>query len=431
MKRLLFLVASILVCAIALRAQIKGLSSTTCPGNGCVILELNGTGSVGVQITGTFVGTLQFEMSADRQTWASWYTRAQSDTSTTVTSTTTTGYWVGNTNGAAQVRVRFSAFTSGAALVAFARTASSNSAFISGPVGTAYELPTGGFPTTSMPELIFKNTLHGSGTIGVRNLSISGYSAYTSRGYDGREYFAWGYGNPNVGPPLFKDTNYIESWSGYETGGTPKRLIIAVDGDYGAIGSGIRFYQRQSFEPDGSMKWWQHIPSGMTQVESMYLDKNGGLGLGGIVSPQTMLHLQTQNGLQAATAMDSYGSALPALIGRHALGTVASPTQTTSLTTLLSLAAYGYQATGGFATTISAGINFVATEDQTSTAHGGRIDMRTAAAGTTTITTPLSISSTGVTFSTGALTPAATGTRFVCIDTNGKLVSQTTACSGT
>lgn len=93
-----------------------GLTSTTCPGSGCVNLSVSGMAGVGVQITGTFVGTLQFEGSIDGVTFAA-LTMTPIGTSTGVTSATAGGVWSGGAGGLSVVRVRCSAYTSGTATV--------------------------------------------------------------------------------------------------------------------------------------------------------------------------------------------------------------------------------------------------------------------------------------------------------------------------
>lgn len=117
-KRLLlslFFALSLMTAAPA-SAQSGSISTTTCPGAGCYSLRTNAAGTVGIQITGTFNGTLQFEQSIDETNWESMamYPLGSTDP---VTSATDEGYWTGVAAGAKRVRVRFSAFTSGTATV--------------------------------------------------------------------------------------------------------------------------------------------------------------------------------------------------------------------------------------------------------------------------------------------------------------------------
>lgn len=93
-----------------------GMSSTTCPGDGCQAQLLNGQGTVGVQLGGTWSGTVQFEQSVDTVTWVAW-TVVPLTGGAGVTSTTVAGQWAGSSAGDRQVRVRFSSYASGNALV--------------------------------------------------------------------------------------------------------------------------------------------------------------------------------------------------------------------------------------------------------------------------------------------------------------------------
>lgn len=97
-------------------AAQQSLSTTACPGLGCATYQVGGNGSMGVQVSGTFSGTLQFEQTIDGATWFTWAV-TPNGLSTTVTSATATGLWVGNTFGVVRTRVRFSAYTSGTAVV--------------------------------------------------------------------------------------------------------------------------------------------------------------------------------------------------------------------------------------------------------------------------------------------------------------------------
>ena len=73
-------------------------------------------GGVGVQVTGTFSGTLQFEMSIDGTNFVAVQATAV-NTGTVATTTTATGIFRYDVVGALVVRVRATAFTSGSAVV--------------------------------------------------------------------------------------------------------------------------------------------------------------------------------------------------------------------------------------------------------------------------------------------------------------------------
>lgn len=99
----------------------KTLSGTTCPGDGCITIDTAGAGTVGVQVTGTFVGTLTFTQSVGKSTFVSWNV-TPNGSSTVVTTATAAGVWFGPTAGVSQVRVAFTAFTSGTAVVSSVTT---------------------------------------------------------------------------------------------------------------------------------------------------------------------------------------------------------------------------------------------------------------------------------------------------------------------
>lgn len=73
-------------------------------------------GGVGVQVTGTFSGTLQFEMTIDGTNFVAVSTTSVT-TGTAATTTTATGVFFYNVVGAMSVRVSSTAWTSGTAVV--------------------------------------------------------------------------------------------------------------------------------------------------------------------------------------------------------------------------------------------------------------------------------------------------------------------------
>lgn len=73
-------------------------------------------GGVGVQVTGTFSGTLQFEMTIDGTNFVAVQT-TNVNTGVVATTTTGTGIFRFDVVGALVVRVRATAFTSGTATV--------------------------------------------------------------------------------------------------------------------------------------------------------------------------------------------------------------------------------------------------------------------------------------------------------------------------
>jgi len=96
-------------------------ASTSCLATNCVSRALSGIDTVSIGVAGTFVGTLQVEISNDREvTWEAWTVLQQSDR-TLDTSITTTGLWLGGNAGYTHMRVRASAWTSGSAAITLTR----------------------------------------------------------------------------------------------------------------------------------------------------------------------------------------------------------------------------------------------------------------------------------------------------------------------
>ena len=73
-------------------------------------------GVLGVQITGTWTGTITFECNVDQATWVT-VSVTPSNSTITAVNTTANGVWSIPNNAFAQVRCRFSTATSGSAVV--------------------------------------------------------------------------------------------------------------------------------------------------------------------------------------------------------------------------------------------------------------------------------------------------------------------------
>ena len=81
-----------------------------------VPLDVTGLGSVGIQLTGTWVGTVSFEASVDGRTFVA-LNAHPSNSTTPASSATGNGVWTSNCGGFAIVRARMSSYTSGTATV--------------------------------------------------------------------------------------------------------------------------------------------------------------------------------------------------------------------------------------------------------------------------------------------------------------------------
>lgn len=114
---------------------------------------------IAISVRGTFVGTLQFEATIDGVNY--YAAPAVPATSTgqvaAVTSTTAVGDWLAATVGAVAFRVRFSAYTSGGAVVTlratnevfpFSFSANGTTQAVSGNITATPSATTGGFTTT-------------------------------------------------------------------------------------------------------------------------------------------------------------------------------------------------------------------------------------------------------------------------------------------
>lgn len=165
----LLLVGAILSGTVFAQVSTRSLTGTACPGVGCADLLVANKGSVGVQITGTFSGTLQFEQTIDGTTWTTWPV-LPNGSATAVTSATAAGLWFGTVT-VQSVRVRFSAYTSGTAVVSLvsiqAKTGSATGSGSGTPGGSNTQLQfnnSGAFGGTSKLTYTGDNQLSSTGT---------------------------------------------------------------------------------------------------------------------------------------------------------------------------------------------------------------------------------------------------------------------------
>lgn len=115
MRRLILTLALLLGTAVA--ASADSLSTTTCPGAGCLIRQVPANANyIGIQVDGTYTGTLAFKYSINGTTYNS-LSVYPDGAGTAATGTTSTGIWRGAFGGVQYVEVVFSAYTSGTAVV--------------------------------------------------------------------------------------------------------------------------------------------------------------------------------------------------------------------------------------------------------------------------------------------------------------------------
>jgi len=105
-------------CRLQAQGATASLSSTTCPGTGCVTLVLAGAGQGSAHVSGTWVGTIAFETAvAPCTTYEPNAVLPVSGPPVAVSTTTTNGAWYFSGSPSQCVRVRFTAHTSGTAQV--------------------------------------------------------------------------------------------------------------------------------------------------------------------------------------------------------------------------------------------------------------------------------------------------------------------------
>lgn len=116
--------------------SITTTDAGTCVQNtaGCATLAMEGYTAVSAQVTGTWAGTFQFEMTVDGTTWVAVNLTPPSST-TAVTSTTANGVWTGTALGR-RMRVRASVLSSGTAVVSLRATLMARQAAPPGNLGT-------------------------------------------------------------------------------------------------------------------------------------------------------------------------------------------------------------------------------------------------------------------------------------------------------
>lgn len=133
-RKFCFVIFALLWLTATASAQTT-ITGTTCPGAGCVTLPVGGQGSIGVQITGTFSGTITFTASIDGVNFAS-FPLSPLGGGPAVATTTATGIWNAHTGPVSVVRVAFTSFVSGSAVVSNALATAAASATNATLVGT-------------------------------------------------------------------------------------------------------------------------------------------------------------------------------------------------------------------------------------------------------------------------------------------------------
>ncbi len=162
MKKLVQVILLIILFPCLASAQI---STTTCPGAGCIDFNVGGNGSVGIQITGTWSGTITFQASVNNTTFTA-INVIPATSPTAVSTTTGNGLWSASIGGLSTVRAVFTSYVSGSANVAF-RTAQAKA----GSGGTG-----GGGSVTSIATTspVTGGTITTTGTIACPTCGVTG-----------------------------------------------------------------------------------------------------------------------------------------------------------------------------------------------------------------------------------------------------------------
>lgn len=117
MRKILLLLLLLGLIPTELRAQ--DITTTTCTSankTGCVEYPVAGQATIGIQVSGTFSGTITFSVSVNNTTFST-LTVFPPNSTTGVTTTTSTGMWAANVAGYGTVRVAFTSWVSGTATV--------------------------------------------------------------------------------------------------------------------------------------------------------------------------------------------------------------------------------------------------------------------------------------------------------------------------
>lgn len=181
MRRLALLLSLFLCVALPTYAQSQQatLSSASCPGTGCSTFTLSGSGSVGIQVTGTFSGTLTFYGSninpTPGDTNFTVLNLVPLNGGTAVSTATTAGIWTGATAGISYLQVKFTSYVSGSATIslvtAMSRGPLTGSEIQSGVIAVA----NGG---TGLATLTSHALYVGAGTANPNPLAVCGTGSY-------------------------------------------------------------------------------------------------------------------------------------------------------------------------------------------------------------------------------------------------------------
>ena len=110
------LIIGLIIILFAVPLYAADISSTTCPGAGCTNINTEGSDFLSIQISGTFTGTITFSSSVDGTNFITTQV-IPVGSATPVSTTTAVGIWGLELKGLKTVRVAFTAYTDGTAVV--------------------------------------------------------------------------------------------------------------------------------------------------------------------------------------------------------------------------------------------------------------------------------------------------------------------------
>lgn len=113
MRKFLLILSLLLLPSLS---SAQNITTDVCPGAGCVDYAVGGQGSIGIQITGTWMGTITFQGSLNNSNFVSLLV-VPSNSAAAVSTTTANGVWSTAIAGYNTVRVVFTTYTSGTATV--------------------------------------------------------------------------------------------------------------------------------------------------------------------------------------------------------------------------------------------------------------------------------------------------------------------------
>lgn len=157
MRKLILLLSLLFIPSLVNAQSLTNDTCVTFTDTGCASFRVAGQGSIGIQITGTWSGTITFQGSIDNTNFVTLQV-IPSTSATPVTTTTGNGVWTASIAGLTSVRARMTSFSDGTAVVTFrvAQSAKSRGGSSGGGGGSGDALvsdPLSQFASTTSAQL--------------------------------------------------------------------------------------------------------------------------------------------------------------------------------------------------------------------------------------------------------------------------------------